>query len=110
MAAVTPANRRPLTDYVIVTAPEAVNYEINITYTVADSENENAIKKAVEEAVENYIIWQRDKMGKAINPDELRKRVLNAGAETIQVVKPVYTTIGKNKYANNIKKSVVMEE
>ena len=75
-----------------------------------DSENENNIKKAVEEAVENYVIWQRDKMGKTINPDELRKRVLNAGAETIQVAKPEYTNIEKNKYANNIGKSVVMKE
>ncbi len=110
VAAVTPTNRRPLTDYVVITAPEAVDYEIDFTYTVPDSENENNIKKAVEEAVENYVIWQRDKMGKTINPDELRKRVLNAGAETIQVAKPEYTNIEKNKYANNIGKSVVMKE
>lgn len=86
---------RPLTDLVTVQAPEAVPYEIELTYFInreraAESE---IIKVAVNQAVASYALWQKSKLGRHINPSELIGRIMNAGALRVNVVSPVYTPI-----------------
>lgn len=87
--------RRPLTDQVTVSAPETVSYNIELTYYIsqADASIAGEIRQAVTQAVEEYKLWQSSKLGLAINPDELRRRVLNAGASRIVVTAPEYMTV-----------------
>ncbi|MCD8052268.1 MAG: baseplate J/gp47 family protein [Clostridiales bacterium] len=88
---------RPLTDYVTVSAPTAVDFSVDITwYTEADStESQETIQAAVEAAVESYITWQTRKMGRRINPSKLVALVIEAGAGAVDVTQPVATAVGE---------------
>lgn len=76
---------RPLTDYVQVLAPTAVNYTINIDYWIAEKDRDrvDAIKTAVAAAVEQYRLWQQAKIGRDIAPEKLLAMAVNAGASRI---------------------------
>lgn len=88
-------NRRPLTDKVEVLAPEQVSYNIAGTYYIStdSAANESGIKAAVEEAVQEYISWQKAKLGRDIDPNELIYYMRRAGAGRIEITEPVYTEI-----------------
>ena len=75
---------RPLTDRVTVKAPETVDYKINVKYFVnqSDLKKVDTIKTAVNAAVDDYIIWQRNKIGRDINPSQLIQQMMSAGAKT----------------------------
>lgn len=86
---------RPLTDYVQVLAPEQVQYNIKGTYYIStvNSANETTIKEAVEQAIQDYILWQKTKLGRDIDPNELIYYMRKAGAGRIELTEPVYTEI-----------------
>lgn len=94
--------RRPLTDKVRVQAPDKVGYDLNFTYYVRSGDKEflEAIKKRVANAVDDYLIWQRSKIGRDINPSELIYRVINAGAKRVVVTSPVYTALSDTQVAS----------
>lgn len=97
-------DKRPLTDYVRVEAPDEVDYGVNITYYISrQRETEaTAIRNAIEGsggAVDQYIAWQREKLGRAINSDELRFRMMNAGAYRVEVASPAFSSIEINQVA-----------
>lgn len=100
--------RRPLTDSLTVQAPTAVDYAINFTYyiSLSNSTQATAIQAAVTTAVSAYIAWQRAELGRDVNPDELRKLVLNAGASRMTVTTPIVASVAADKYANNTTLSV----
>lgn len=94
--------RRPMTDYVTAATPTQSIYNIEFTYYISvDNEDQEAnIRSAIEDssgAVEQYKAWQNGKLGRAINPDELRKLVLNANACKIDITSPTYTEILKDE-------------
>jgi len=73
--------RRPLTDHVIVSAPEVVNFDIALTYYIS---RRNAavglnLQQAVEDAVQEYAFWQKSKLGRNIEPSMLVKMVRRVG-------------------------------
>lgn len=72
-----------LTDKVSVEKPTAVNYTINAAYYINDSDKSKAetIQSLVDAAVQDYLTWQRGKLGRDINPDELITLMKNAGAK-----------------------------
>lgn len=76
---------RPLTDYVQVLSPTAVNYEIVVDYWISreDSSRAAQIQAAVTDAVEQYRLWQQGKIGRDITPGKLSALVFNAGASRI---------------------------
>ena len=87
--------RRPLTDYVQVSAPSTVSYTITATYYIG-SRNHSifaCIKAAVETAVEEYKAWQGGAIGRDINPDELVSRMMQAGAKRVVITYPVSTVV-----------------
>ncbi|MFO7153930.1 MAG: baseplate J/gp47 family protein [Caldicoprobacter oshimai] len=100
-AAVNAKDRRPLTDKVEVAAPEAVTYDINLTYYIsADRQAEEAaLKQVIEAAVNQYITWQAERLGRAINPDYLRQLMLNAGAYRIDITSPAFMELEFNQVA-----------
>lgn len=84
---------RPLTDFVKVLAPKAVNYELELHYWISreDSSRAEQIKAEVTAAVERYRLWQQSKIGRDILPARLIQYVMQAGASRIDspTMKPV---------------------
>lgn len=101
LAVVSADDIKPLTDIVTVEAPQIENYDIELTYYV-NTANESAVVSAVEGsggAIDNYVYWQGSTLDQDINPDELTKRILNAGASRVEIVKPVYTELDNTTVA-----------
>ena len=86
---------RPLTDQVIVRAPEIQEYRIDLTYYINKSDRTKAsqIHENIQIAVQEYMKWQRAKIGRDINPDQLRKRLVSAGAKRLEIREPVFEAI-----------------
>jgi phage-related baseplate assembly protein len=83
--------RRPLTDYVSVFAPTVFTYTLNVDYWV-EKDNEvllATIQENVNQAVADWILWQRSYVSRDLNCDELAKRCLQAGAKRIVVHSPL---------------------
>lgn len=94
-------NIRPLTDLVTVKAPTAKAFSVDFTYYInrSNSASATAIQAAVQDAVAKYITWQTTEIGKDINPSELIKRVVAAGAKRVEVTAPVFTTVAATEVA-----------
>lgn len=78
-------NIRPLTDYVVVKAPTASNYDIELHYWINQEDSSKAaqIQSDVEAAVEQYRLWQQTKIGRDITPGKLLQLVFAAGASRV---------------------------
>lgn len=89
---------RPLTDYVTVSKPTTLSYMINLTYYISntDKANQLAIKQKVEQAVKDYVIWQKSKLGRDINRTELYYRIKAAGAKRVEIISPASDTVVSN--------------
>lgn len=100
-AFVTDPARRMLTDQVDVAAPDVENYNIDLTYYInnSDKNKASAIQSKVNAALSDFTLWQRGKIGRDINPDELIARIKNAGAKRVVVRSPVYSALGDSKVA-----------
>lgn len=99
---------RPLTDQVIVLQPDTVNFTINFTYYINRSDQSKAtvIQEEVEKAVSGYIDWQTRTIGRDINPSELIRKVMAAGAKRVEVVSPAFTAISDTSVAKIASKTV----
>ena len=88
-------DHRPLTDKVLVSDPDEVSYTVNMTYYIPAGATASAadVQAAVTEAVNDYVSWQSGKLGRDIVPDELVKRVIDAGAKRCVITTPVYTVL-----------------
>ncbi len=87
--------RRPLTDWVLVEDAEAVPYDIAFTYYTQTDAGISAadLEAAVQKAVEEYTAWQCGKLGRDINPDELRKYLYRTGIKRIELTAPAFTEL-----------------
>ena len=85
---------RPMTDLVRVAAPQEVPYTIELTYYINRSDSAKAvtIQAEVAKAVDNYKTWQRA-IGRDINPSQLVRMVMDAGAKRVTVTAPEYTAV-----------------
>ncbi|WP_312071812.1 baseplate J/gp47 family protein [Anaerotignum propionicum] len=85
---------RPLTDHVTVSPPQEKEYNVSLNYFInrSDQGQAVAIQTAVAQAVEGYLKWQR-KLGRDINPSELIKRVIIAGAKRVELTTPTYGAV-----------------
>ena len=92
---------RPLTDKVTVKDPEIVNYNIELDYYI-DKINEsvvNTIKNKVEEETKKYTVWQKEKIGRDINTDELIKRLKVIGVKRVVITTPNFKKLQFNQIA-----------
>lgn len=91
--------RRPLTDFVQVSSPESRTFNIDFTYYISESNKlvEEKIKSKVTAAVDTYINWQNEKIGRHINPSKLSNLVMEAGASRIVINSPSYMNIEENE-------------
>ncbi len=92
---------RPLTDYVSVHSPEIVSYNLNVKYFIdrANATQSTELQSAIENAVQNWITWQRSKLGRDLNPSELNHRMLAAGAKRTEINSPGFEVLGKSNIA-----------
>lgn len=86
---------RPLTDTVIVAAPEPEYYAIEGGWFLHrdNAPLAESIQKRVNEAVEEYRLWQRSKPGRDINPTRLISLMERAGAKRVDLTNPVFTVL-----------------
>ena len=92
---------RPLTDKVEVSKPVVVSYNVNLTYYINtdDITKVSVIQQQVNNAISEYKLWQRSKIGRSINPSELVTRIRMAGASRVELTEPISKTIAKNQIA-----------
>ncbi|SHM81939.1 Phage-related baseplate assembly protein [Anaerosporobacter mobilis DSM 15930] len=102
-------DKRPLTDNVIVAAPDQVEYSIDVKYWIRKSDSNKAVKiqQDVETAVENFVTWQKSKIGRDITDSELIKLIMAAGAKRCVITSPAYKVIEDNQIAKLTTKNVV---
>lgn len=84
---------RPLTDNVTVVTPQVLEYELNATYWIArsDAVQAAAIEAASQAAVEEYVEWQRSKLGRDLNPSQLIYLLKKAGVKRVEINSPQFT-------------------
>lgn len=92
---------RPLTDKVIVRAPDVEEYEIDLTYYInrSDRTKISAINEQVQKAVQEYISWQKKRIGRDINPDQLRRMLVSAGPKRLEIRSPDFRRITRSSIA-----------
>lgn len=83
---------RPLTDQVKVLAPYTREYDLDVTYYISKTNAARAIsiQTAVSNAVTEYNAWQTKEIGRDVNPSELIRRMVEAGAKRAVVNSPAF--------------------
>ena len=96
----SPKDMRPLGDRVSGKAPVEVTYDITFTYYISadDASAEADIKERVASAVTSYKVWQR-KIGRDVNPSELIRLVMAAGAKRVELTAPTYAKVTSDAVA-----------
>jgi len=86
---------RPLTDSVSMKDPEAATYNINVTFYIPrpSSQMGAQIVEKVTAAVNEYIRWQQEKLGRDINPSKLYELLMATGVKRITVSSPSFTVL-----------------
>lgn len=90
---------RPLTDQLFILSPEKHVFNIDAEYYIS-SENQTtalSVKNEIEKAVRSYAVWQKSKLGRDINPSELIRLMVNAGAKRVNLINPSYCSLKKNQ-------------
>lgn len=98
---------RPVADRVSVKSPTEIPYDVELRYYCL-SENEKAAVNLVEREgglIDSYITWQSGKLGRSINPDALRRELmqnteeLGVLVERVEIVSPEFRKLKKNEIA-----------
>jgi len=81
---------RPLTDTVIVAAPEVLGYSILGGWYLHqnDAPLAETRKRAVAAALEEFLAWQHEKPGRDLNPTKLVSLLEQAGAKRVELEAP----------------------
>jgi phage-related baseplate assembly protein len=106
LTACSDRNVRPLTDKVQVVPVTPVDVSIEASYYIPN--NDLSVVPNIMQALEDYKVWQCEKIGRAVNPDELRKRLMNAGAARIEITSPTHQNLKENEIANITNTSLTM--
>lgn len=93
--------KRPLTDNVTVAAPDTVKYKIDISYRINASDASMAvqIQQQAQQAIADYKRWQCTKIGRDINPDQLKALLKNAGVKRVEIAEPAFKVLKDNEVA-----------
>ena len=106
----SPKDMRPLGDRVSGKAPVEVTYDITFTYYISadDASAEADIKERVASAVTSYKVWQR-RIGRDVNPSELIRLVMAAGAKRVELTAPTYAKVTSDEI-NGVKVAALGSE
>lgn len=92
---------RPLADFVRISAPDAIPFDIKVRYFLSKGSASSAevIAANIEKVVNKYVEWQTEKMGRDINPSYLIALLMQTGIKRVEVIKPEYTVLDGNTVA-----------
>ena len=97
---------RPLTDHVEVLPPDAVTYSIEGTYWIASeyAGRLSEVQASIADAAQEYVEWQRQRLGRAINPSELISRLVRPtsglpGASRVTITSPTFQELSSTEVA-----------
>lgn len=98
----TPSSVRPLTDKVEVVAPSQISYAVDLTYWLSTKPNLDIkqLQKNITDAVDQFILYEKTKLGRAINPSVLTQMVMSAGARRVEVRSPNQLEIARQEVGN----------
>ncbi|KYD02628.1 hypothetical protein B4102_0222 [Heyndrickxia sporothermodurans] len=101
LATCSDKSKRPLTDKVSVNVPDQVLYDVDVQYWVSETNAAMlaSIQEEVNQAFNDYLVWQREKMGRAIDLSELITRLKNAGARRVAINSPMYKKLERHQVA-----------
>lgn len=104
-AALNASDVRPLTDIVTVSMPEEDPFEVDLTYYInRNSQASTSITdREARAAVEEYIKWQTEKMGRDINPSYLTQLIMAAGVKRVEVRKPTFQVVEETHVARIVR-------
>lgn len=94
-------NIKPQTEKIVVSAPNVIKYNILGTYYINSSDKNNVknIQNAVDDAVNEFVKWQKDKIGRDLNPFHLQYLLMKAGVKRFEITAPVFQKIDKSSVA-----------
>lgn len=100
---------RPLADFVRVSAPDEVPFDIDFTYYIPTPSAASVanIERAVSAAVEQYKAWQTEKMGRDINPSYLTRLLMETGVKRVEIRKPKFQKVEPQSVAV-LKETVIL--
>lgn len=100
---------RPDTDFVSVKKPKKVNFNIDFSFWIDENSSNLAaqIHSKVEEAVNEFIAWQRKILGRDINPSELNYRIIQAGAKRCEIREPEFKVLKRYEVAVCNSKNII---
>jgi len=86
---------RPLTDFVHIKDPEPVKYDIAVRYWIRndDATKAQSIIDSVESVVQRFISWQKNVLGRDINPSFLYQLIMECGVKRVIIENPVFTKL-----------------
>lgn len=92
---------RPLTDFVHVKPAIVKTYDVEVIYFNSEDSkiSDTILSQTVENEIKIFTQRYKEKMGGAINPDELKFEILKAGAYRVDVLSPEYTPLLGNEVA-----------
>lgn len=95
---------RPITDFVRTELPEIVHYDIQLDFYIPRSKSsvETTIKAQINAAIDEFIIWQKGKLGRGIDASELVSRVKEAGGVRVTASSPSqFIVLSKTQVAHS---------
>ena len=82
---------------------EVVPYDIDFTYYIPQRSTRSGadIQAAVQAAVDEYVQWQRGKLGRDINPSKLHALLMQTGVKRVEIISPLFTHLRDGSPALN---------
>jgi phage-related baseplate assembly protein len=86
---------RPLTDFVHIKDPEQITYNVRGKYWIRteDATMAQSIMDSVESAVKRFIAWQKNILGRDINPSFLHQLIMECGVKWAVIEEPAPTKL-----------------
>lgn len=100
---------RPMTDIVTVSTPDEDIFNIDITYYIEKNTQVSStiIAQEASAAVEKYVDWQTEKMGRDINPSKLVEMLMAVGVKRVDVREPAFSVVEGTHVAKIGSKNVI---
>ena len=95
LAACNADSVRPMTDYVSVSDPEIVRYDIRFTFFISRNTTLSSVKiqEAIDDAVKQYLAWQSGILGRDINPSYLVGLLMQTGIKRVELTSPSFVSL-----------------
>ncbi len=90
---------KEMTDCVVVSAPEVVEYDIDFIYYLESGEDAEVVKGQIQEAVDDFERWQAGQIGRDINDSKLIYMLLGTDVKRISCSSPTHRKLGRNQLA-----------